>query len=303
MYEDEPQDKVHDVLSRGDLRRPPARPAGDRPRRGDLVADASTRSPHYHDARYTPASDRRRGRRQPRARGDRASWRERALRRPAARAERRARARRPSAGRRAIGASTRRTPSSTTSASAGPASRATTSAASRCRCSTRCSAARRRRASSRRCARSAASRTRSTRGRASTATPARSASTSARARTTSPRRWSVIGTELERLQQEAVTDEELTRAREHVKGRIVLSMESTGEPHAPARALGPDGDAAALARRDDRAARRGRRRADPGAGARVLRAGVAVRRRDRAGRGSLPRRARRQRRAGRGVLL
>jgi predicted Zn-dependent peptidase len=37
----------------------------------------------------------------------------------------------------------------------------------------------------------------------------------------------VIGAELERLQADAVTDEELTRAREHVKGRIVLSMEST----------------------------------------------------------------------------
>jgi predicted Zn-dependent peptidase len=38
---------------------------------------------------------------------------------------------------------------------------------------------------------------------------------------------SVIGAELERLQADAVTDEELTRAREHVKGRVVLSMEST----------------------------------------------------------------------------
>jgi predicted Zn-dependent peptidase len=37
----------------------------------------------------------------------------------------------------------------------------------------------------------------------------------------------VIGSELDRLQQEAITDEELVRAREHVKGRIVLSMEST----------------------------------------------------------------------------
>jgi predicted Zn-dependent peptidase len=37
----------------------------------------------------------------------------------------------------------------------------------------------------------------------------------------------VIGAELERLQADAVTDEELTRAREHVKGRVVLSMEST----------------------------------------------------------------------------
>ena len=33
MYEDEPQDKVHDVLSDGDLRRPSARAAGDRARR------------------------------------------------------------------------------------------------------------------------------------------------------------------------------------------------------------------------------------------------------------------------------
>ena len=38
---------------------------------------------------------------------------------------------------------------------------------------------------------------------------------------------SVIGSELERVQVEAVTDEELVRAREHVKGRVVLSMEST----------------------------------------------------------------------------
>jgi predicted Zn-dependent peptidase len=37
----------------------------------------------------------------------------------------------------------------------------------------------------------------------------------------------VIGTEFERLQAESIGDEELTRAREHVKGRIVLSMEST----------------------------------------------------------------------------
>jgi predicted Zn-dependent peptidase len=38
---------------------------------------------------------------------------------------------------------------------------------------------------------------------------------------------SVIGSELGRLQVEAITDEELVRAREHVKGRVVLSMEST----------------------------------------------------------------------------
>jgi predicted Zn-dependent peptidase len=37
----------------------------------------------------------------------------------------------------------------------------------------------------------------------------------------------VIGVELERLQVDGVTEEEIERAREHVKGRIVLSMEST----------------------------------------------------------------------------
>jgi predicted Zn-dependent peptidase len=37
----------------------------------------------------------------------------------------------------------------------------------------------------------------------------------------------VIGAELRRLQREQVSDDELVRAREHVKGRIVLSMEST----------------------------------------------------------------------------
>jgi predicted Zn-dependent peptidase len=38
---------------------------------------------------------------------------------------------------------------------------------------------------------------------------------------------SVIGSELDRLQGDGITEEELVRAREHVKGRVVLSMEST----------------------------------------------------------------------------
>jgi predicted Zn-dependent peptidase len=37
----------------------------------------------------------------------------------------------------------------------------------------------------------------------------------------------VIGTELQRLQDDPISEEELQRAREHVKGRIALSMEST----------------------------------------------------------------------------
>jgi predicted Zn-dependent peptidase len=37
-----------------------------------------------------------------------------------------------------------------------------------------------------------------------------------------------VGSELERLSEEPVTDEELRRAKENLKGRIVLSLESTG---------------------------------------------------------------------------
>jgi len=38
----------------------------------------------------------------------------------------------------------------------------------------------------------------------------------------------IIGRELAQLRDEGVSDEELVRAKEHVKGRVVLSMESTG---------------------------------------------------------------------------
>ena len=37
----------------------------------------------------------------------------------------------------------------------------------------------------------------------------------------------MIGVELDRICAEPVDDEELSRAREHVKGRLALSMEST----------------------------------------------------------------------------
>jgi predicted Zn-dependent peptidase len=45
----------------------------------------------------------------------------------------------------------------------------------------------------------------------------------------------VIGTELGRLQEDGLTDEELERAREHVKGRLVLSLEA---PSARASRIG-----------------------------------------------------------------
>jgi predicted Zn-dependent peptidase len=39
---------------------------------------------------------------------------------------------------------------------------------------------------------------------------------------------SVVGTELTRLREQPATDEELTRAKENLKGRVVLALESTG---------------------------------------------------------------------------
>ena len=38
----------------------------------------------------------------------------------------------------------------------------------------------------------------------------------------------VVGDELERLREQPATEEELVRARENVKARVVLGMESTG---------------------------------------------------------------------------
>jgi predicted Zn-dependent peptidase len=38
----------------------------------------------------------------------------------------------------------------------------------------------------------------------------------------------VVGTELERLREQPATDEELARAKENLKGRVVLALESTG---------------------------------------------------------------------------
>ena len=185
MYEDEPQDKVHDVLAGaifGD--HPLGRPIIGR---ADVVASVPVPEiASWHDGRYVSPNIVLAAAGQPRARPHRRAGRGRRRHggHAAARAAGRARG-----GQARCCASTRRRPSSTTSRSAGPASRAATIAASRCGCSTRSWAAPRRRASSRRCARSAASRTRCTRTRATTPTPARSLSTWAPARKTWARRW------------------------------------------------------------------------------------------------------------------
>ena len=186
MYEDEPQDKVHDVLRRGALRRAPAGPADHRPRRRGVVGAGSE---HRGLARQPLRARRHRGRRRrqrgPRraggAGGGRLQRRSRRRARPPTWRRRTARGRAaalPPQGHRAVPPLPR----------GARASRAATTAASRCGSSTRSSAAPPRRGSSRRCARSAAWPTRSTPTRATTPTPARWPSTWAPGPTTWPRR-------------------------------------------------------------------------------------------------------------------
>ena len=171
MLEDTPQDLVHDLLSEAIFARRPARPATSSAR-ADVISIVSKRA-----LAHLPPADvhgrEHRPRRAPAtstttacstcssARRTSASSRPRRARACASRSSRR---------RRRACASSARTRSSTTSASAGSASRAPTGAASRPRCSTRSSAARPRRACSRRSARSAGWRTPSTASPRSTPT-------------------------------------------------------------------------------------------------------------------------------------
>ena len=184
MYEDEPQDKVHDVLAGRDLRRPPAGAADHRPRRCGVVG-AGARDRLVARRPLRVAEHRAGGRRQPRARPHRRAGR--GCRRKAGRAPP-ARQDAPEAAGQVLRFHQKETEQYHL-ALGGPGSRAATSAASRCACSTRSWAARPRRGCSRRCARSAGSPTRSTRTRATTPTPARWRSTSARGRTTWGRPW------------------------------------------------------------------------------------------------------------------
>ena len=226
MYEDEPADKVHDVLAGavfGD------HPLG-RPIIGRAEVIASVPVPEiagYHDSHYTAPNivvaaagnlehDRivglvegalegpQRGRQRPDRAGAGAGGRGRARQLPAE-------------GHRAVP----RLPGRPR------ACRAPTTGASSCACSTRSWAARPRPASSRRCARSAAWPTPSTRSPAITSTPGRSGSTSGTRPDRVGEALEAIGGELRRLQDEEVPAEELERAKENVKGRTTLSMEST----------------------------------------------------------------------------
>ena len=255
MYEDEPQDKVHDVLAGADVRRPPARAADHRPRRrGVLGAGAGHRGVARRAATCPatswwppPATSTTSGS---------WSWSSGAFGAAPGRvpaepgvAERR---RPPAAllrqGDRAVPPLPRRR----------PACRAATTAASRCACSTRSWAAPPRRGSSRRCARSAGlaysvySYSSHYADSGQVAVYVGTRPDNVRRGAGRDRRASCAG-----CIEDGVTAEELERARENVKGRTVLSMEST---LARMNRLGSsvlDGRAAAHARR---AAGRARRR-------------------------------------------
>ena len=224
MYEDEPQDRVHDVLAEAVFGE---HPLGRRVL-GEAEVIASIPVPDieaYRSARYTGPGDRRRRRRQPRPRAHRRAGRSASsIRRPA---DGEATGRQP----RSTGGSRlcfhRRRPSSTTSASA-----------------------------RRGCARdderryalavldsifggSTSSRlfreVREKRGLAYSVgsyneqfTDQGLVATYVGTREDNVEEaCSIIGTELARLRSEPVSDEELARAKESVKGRLVLSSEST----------------------------------------------------------------------------
>ena len=118
---------------------------------------------------------------------------------------------------------------------------------------------------------------------------ARSGSTSGRARRTSREALAVVAAELARFVREPPDEQELTRSRENVKGRMVLALESTA---ARMNRLGGSvlrGPADPLGRGDDRADRRGQRRGCPGARGGAVRGAGALGGRDRARRGGVAR--------------
>ena len=294
MYEDTPQELVHDLIARGGLRLAPARAARDRHRRGDLDRSrgarsrattarctrrrtSSSRPPATSSTTGSSSSSQRVGR------PPREPSRRQAARPPAARASRRSPA----------CASSARTPSSTTSASARPASRAPTGAASPPRSSTRSSAARPRRASSRRSARSAAWPTPST---ASLSQYADTGQIGIYVGTREDNLAEALAIAAEQIADIAAGS--LARARARARegepqGAVLLSMESTSTRM---NRLGKSLDhrlGDPLARPDRRRDRRGRapRRSRELAGD-AARARAALGRRDRAERGAVPRGAR-----------
>ena len=228
MYEDTPQELVHDLFSEAvfgghALGRPVIGPG-----RRDLVGRAGGRSRRTTGRCIGPGTSS-----SPRPATSSTSGCCELLAQRGGEAGRSARTRSAGCARRSCkapppgSASSARTPSSTTSASARRASPAPTGGASPPRSWTRSSAAPPRRGSSRRSARSAAWRTPSTASPRSTRTPAWSGSTSARARRTSPRASRSRTPQIADIAGGNLRANELERAKENLKGRIMLSMEAT----------------------------------------------------------------------------
>ena len=225
MYEDDPQDTVFDVLGEAVFgTHPLGRPIiGRAPVIRDTPIDVIA---EFHARRYVPGSV------VIAAAGSvdhdaivELATRTLGERRRSSRSRRRS----PLRARRApTCASCARTPSRSTSRSAASACSAATTAASRPACSTRSSAGCPPRGCSRPCARSAGWPTRSTRS------PGQYADTGQVGLYVGTRpdnlveAMQVVGDELERLREQPATEEELVRARENVKARVVLGMESTG---------------------------------------------------------------------------
>ncbi len=227
MYDDAPQELVHDLIAEAVFADHPLGRPVIGTSRGDLVDSPRVdRALPRHDVR--PREHRRRSGRESRPRrGGRARHRTRSTGVPNGPPPARTFARRSCRRRRRGCASSRRTPSSTTSVWPRPGSRAPTGAGSPPRCSMRSSAARPRHGSSRRSARNGGWPTPSTRSSRSTPTRGRSASTSGRARTTSARRCRSRPSRSPTSPPATCPTVELERAKENLKGRILLSMEST----------------------------------------------------------------------------
>ena len=229
MYEDDPQDKVFDVLGEAVF--------GDHPLgravigRAEVIAraHASSSSRAFHAERYVPGERRDRRRRLGRPRRARRAGARSARARGAPTAPRRRAAPAPGDAARARALPSARTPSSTTSASAAPGI---------ARDDERRFALRVLDSDPRRHLVLAAVPGGARAARPGLlgllvlepvrATPARSASTSARAPTTSPRRCAVIAAELERVREEPATRRGArARARRTSRAASCSSLEST----------------------------------------------------------------------------
>ena len=223
MYEDTPQELVHDLFSAAVFGDHPLGTPGDRHRRGHLLGQpprALGLPPHRVLAGRT-SSSRRPGTSSTTASSRSCSAASAAPALPRAQAPASAGRSRSSPARGSASSARRR--SSTTSASAPRASRARTAAASRPPCWTRSSAAQRRRGCSRRSARSAAWPTRSTASGRSTPTPGILGIYVGTREENLGACVEICAEQIGEIAAGRLRKGELERAKENLKGRIVLS--------------------------------------------------------------------------------